>query len=193
MQVFADPSLAALIAALEERARAATTVAELGFSIANDSYSLLGYRQALVFEGAGAQSRLLTVSGLARPTEDSPYLVWLRRIWPWLQTQLEAAPGWYVPPAAPGAEAAAQVPQNCLRECRPTSSMAGRNGGRTACTRCLCAGAVAKCWAGCVSCSTSRPPNCRCRRCKSWRKPGATAGRCSPASPSRHGKAAGST
>lgn len=110
MQVFADPSLAALIAALEERARAATTVAELGFSIANDSYGLLGFRQALVFEGAGTQSRLLTVSGLARPTEDSPYLVWLRRIWPWLQTQLEAAPGWYVPPAVQGADAAAQVP-----------------------------------------------------------------------------------
>lgn len=109
MQVFTDPSLAALIAALEERARAATTVAELGFSIANDSYGLLGFRQALVFEGAGTQGLLLTVSGLARPTEDSPYLVWLRRIWPWLQAQLEAAPGWYVPPT-PGSGQVAAAP-----------------------------------------------------------------------------------
>lgn len=92
------PSLAALVAAVESRARAATTVAELVFSMANDAYGLLGFRQALVFEGEGASARLSAVSGLARPTEDSPYLVWLRRTWPWLQTRAAQKPGWVAMP-----------------------------------------------------------------------------------------------
>lgn len=91
-----EVSLAGLLATLEARARAANNLAELGFSIANDTYSLLGFRQTLVFEGDD-DSSLLTVSGLARPTEDSPYLVWLRRTWSWLQPQLASKPGWFVP------------------------------------------------------------------------------------------------
>lgn len=90
--------LAALIAGLEARARAANSVAELGFSIANDAYDLLGFRQALVFEEGEVHGQLLNVSGLARPTEDSPYLLWLRRTWPWLQSQLTEAPTWFVLP-----------------------------------------------------------------------------------------------
>ncbi|MBV5277329.1 HlyD family secretion protein, partial [bacterium] len=80
-----------MLATLEARARAANNLAELGFSIANDTYSLLGFRQTLVFEGDD-DSSLLNVSGLARPTEDSPYLVWLRRTWSWLRPQLAAKP-----------------------------------------------------------------------------------------------------
>jgi hypothetical protein len=91
-----------LVASLEARARAANTLAELGFSIANDSYQLLEFRQALVFEGDQNSCQLQTVSGLARPTEDSPYLIWLRRTWPWLQQQLAAHPGWF------------QLPENAL-------------------------------------------------------------------------------
>ena len=91
--------LAALVAAVEARARAATTVVELGFSIANDAYGLLGFRQALVFDGDDASAKLMAVSGLARPTEDSPYLVWLRRTWPWLQARAAKAPGWVVMPS----------------------------------------------------------------------------------------------
>ena len=101
-------SLADLIAALEARARAANNLAELGFSIANDSYNLLAFRQALVFAGDDRDARLLTVSGLAKPTEDSPYLLWLRRSWPWLAQQLRAAPGWFVPPTE-GSETPAEV------------------------------------------------------------------------------------
>lgn len=91
-------SFAALVAAAQARARAANTVAELGFSIANDAYDLMGFRQALVFDGAGPSARLSTVSGLARPTEDSPYLLWLRRAWPWLQQRAAAKPGWLAMP-----------------------------------------------------------------------------------------------
>ena len=90
--------LAPVLIALEARARAANNLAELGFSIANDSYRLIEFRQALVFEGHGNNSRLLTVSGLARPTEDSPYLIWLNRHWPWIQQQLEIASGWLTQP-----------------------------------------------------------------------------------------------
>lgn len=98
MSLPTEVAMATVIASLEARARAANNVAELGFSIANDPYSLLGFRQALVFEGGGSDSRLLTVSGLARPTEDSPYLVWLRRCWSWLRPQLVSGPDWFVPP-----------------------------------------------------------------------------------------------
>lgn len=90
----AEAKLSSLLPALEARARAAGNLAELGFSIANDTYSLLAFRQALVLEGEAEDARLLSVSGLARIVEDSPYLVWLRRIWPPLQLRFGSAPGW---------------------------------------------------------------------------------------------------
>lgn len=86
--------LAQLLVNIETQARAANNLTELGFSIANDSYSLLGFRQALVFQGADAKASLLTVSGMATPTENSPYLVWLQRAWKWLHAQLEDKPVW---------------------------------------------------------------------------------------------------
>lgn len=101
--------LAELLAALEARARAAVSLPELAFSMANETYGLLSFRQALVLRGDGRQARLLAVSGLARPTEDSPYLVWLRRAWAWLQPQVAQTPGWFEPsPAEPMPEAVAQ-------------------------------------------------------------------------------------
>lgn len=87
-----------LLETLEARARAAGNLAELAFSMANESYGLLGFRQALVLREEGRQ-RLLAVSGLARPTEDSPYLVWLRRSWAWVRAQLSDAPAWFEPAA----------------------------------------------------------------------------------------------
>lgn len=85
--------MSALADELCARARAAHSVAELGISMANDSHAVLPSRQTLVFD---AQGRLLTVSGLAKPTEDSPYLLWLRRAWPWVREQA-AAGGWLAP------------------------------------------------------------------------------------------------
>lgn len=79
----------ALLPALEARARAADSIIELGFSIVNDSYSLLPFRQAFVYRADG--EGLLTVSGMARPVEDSPYLLWLRRSWPWIREHIAAA------------------------------------------------------------------------------------------------------
>tara|TARA_R110000851_G_scaffold111379_1_gene234687 strand:+ start:4279 stop:5646 length:1368 start_codon:yes stop_codon:yes gene_type:complete len=85
-----------LLLELERRARLCRTLPELGFSIANETYGLLNFRQALVLRGQGAQARLVAVSGLAKPGEDSPYLVWLRRAWAWLYPQVSEKPGWFV-------------------------------------------------------------------------------------------------
>jgi hypothetical protein len=87
------------LAALEAQARAATNVVELAFSIANDAYALMPFRQALVFrtDGGGLGDDGLVVSGMARPTEDSPYLVWLRSAWLWLRPRLPAQAGWFEP------------------------------------------------------------------------------------------------
>lgn len=89
-----DTSAMALVSQLEARSRAALNLKELCFSIANDSYSLLAFRQALVFTGEGDDSRLHTVSGLAKLAEDSPYLLWLKRIWPGLQQRFAGKPAW---------------------------------------------------------------------------------------------------
>ena len=72
------------VAALEARARAADSLNTLAFSLVNDPYPLLGFRQALVFDCSAVNWELLAVSGLAKPTEDSPYLVWLRQASRWL-------------------------------------------------------------------------------------------------------------
>ena len=82
-----DPRLLLAVAALEERARAADSLNRLAFSLANDPHPLLGFRQALVFDCREPDWVLLSVSGLGRPTEDSPYLVWLKRAAAWLATQ----------------------------------------------------------------------------------------------------------
>ncbi|MDH4653573.1 HlyD family efflux transporter periplasmic adaptor subunit [Pseudomonas sp. BN606] len=89
------PQLLLALAALRDRALAADSLNALAFSIANDPYALLRYHQALVLAQRGADLELLCVSGLARPSEDSPYLVWLRRASRWLNTQLtDAQPRW---------------------------------------------------------------------------------------------------
>ncbi|MRK22079.1 efflux RND transporter periplasmic adaptor subunit [Pseudomonas sp. JG-B] len=89
------PQLLLALAALRDRALAADSLNALAFSIANDPYALLRYHQALVLAQRGADLELLCVSGLARPSEDSPYLVWLRRASRWLNTQLtDTQPRW---------------------------------------------------------------------------------------------------
>jgi multidrug resistance efflux pump len=100
-QTLPHPQLLLAVAALEERARAADSLNGLAFSIANDPYPLLGFRQALVFAAGETPWTLLAVSGLARPTEDSPYLVWLRRAADWLAglPKTEAA-AWITPDIA---------------------------------------------------------------------------------------------
>ncbi|WP_110685881.1 efflux RND transporter periplasmic adaptor subunit [Salinicola aestuarinus] len=83
------PSLIAAVTELRDRAMAASTLAGLGFSIANDPYPLLRFRQALVLVPNGASSTVLCVSGLATPQEQTPYLNWLKTVTRWLDQTLE--------------------------------------------------------------------------------------------------------
>lgn len=69
---------------LAQRAQRATTVAELGFTMVNETLSLVAFRQAAFFDGAApvdgtARRRLQTASGLASVADDSPFAVWLGR------------------------------------------------------------------------------------------------------------------
>ncbi|MFJ4053843.1 efflux RND transporter periplasmic adaptor subunit [Pseudomonas sp. NPDC089743] len=89
------PQLLLQLDALRDKAMAAETLGALTFSMANDLYPLLPFHQALVFGQSKAGLELLCVSGLARPSEDSPYLVWLRRASRWLAARLsDAQPAW---------------------------------------------------------------------------------------------------
>ncbi len=82
---------------LRDRALRAETLSALAFHMANDVYPLLHFQQALVFAQHGDSLTLMSVSGLAKPSEDSPYLVWLQRASRWLAGQLpdhSATPAW---------------------------------------------------------------------------------------------------
>lgn len=82
------PQLLLQLDALRDRALQAETLNALAFSMANDLYPLLHFHQALVFAQRERGFELLCVSGLSRPTEDSPYLVWLNRAIRWVATQV---------------------------------------------------------------------------------------------------------
>jgi len=90
-----DTSLFRLVAALEGRARAANSIPELGFSIVNDTYALLPFRQAFIYRDG--RPGLMSMSGLLKPLEDSPYLVWLQRAWRWVRPGLGSEPLWLAP------------------------------------------------------------------------------------------------
>ncbi|SOE86915.1 Barrel-sandwich domain of CusB or HlyD membrane-fusion [Burkholderia sp. YR290] len=89
------PQLLLYLDALRDRALAADTLNSLAFTMANDLHPLLNFRQALVFAEHGKRFELLCISGLAKPTEDSPYLVWLQRASRWVVSQLHGTePQW---------------------------------------------------------------------------------------------------
>ncbi|MBM3116852.1 efflux RND transporter periplasmic adaptor subunit [Jeongeupia naejangsanensis] len=90
------PQLLLSLDAVRDRALAAPSLDALAFSMANDLYPFLQFYQAVVFaEHEGGRLELLAVSGLAKPSEDSPYLVWLIRAGRFLATQLNGdAPVW---------------------------------------------------------------------------------------------------
>lgn len=97
MSTPAPVSFEAFATHLEARARAAGNLTELGFSIANDAHAALHFRQALVLD---AKNQALTISGLVKLAEDSPYTLWLKRAWPWVVSQLPEGGkhgGWFAP------------------------------------------------------------------------------------------------
>lgn len=89
------PHLLLELDALRDKAMAADSLNALAFSMANDLYPLLAFHQALVFAQRESSLELVNVSGLSRPSEDSPYLVWLRRASRWVTTQIpDGEPVW---------------------------------------------------------------------------------------------------
>ena len=77
---------------LQERARAAGTLAELQFSLANEPWQLVHYRQGFVWSLSAGRPVLCTVSGLARLGEDSPFSVWLGRLGRFLHERTRGDP-----------------------------------------------------------------------------------------------------
>lgn len=91
----ADPELGRALPAyahLQERARAARSLRELWFTIANETWQLLPYSQAYLWQADGGKPRLRTAAGLAQLAEDSPLTVWLRRLGRWLDRNLGEDP-----------------------------------------------------------------------------------------------------
>ena len=77
----ADSQILRAYAHLEERARSAKKTIELIFVIANETYQLLPYRQAIIWElNAAKQTKLRMVSGLAKLADDSPNTVFLKQL-----------------------------------------------------------------------------------------------------------------
>ena len=77
--LLSQPALETLLH-LEGRARAATRLTTLGFTLTNESLALFPYRQAALFLcDALGTLRLSAASGLVSVAEDSPYTTWLSR------------------------------------------------------------------------------------------------------------------
>src|SRR5690606_5897292 len=80
---------------LQERARAARSLRELWFTIANETWQLLPYAQAYLWQADGGAVRLRTAAGLAQLAEDSPLTVWLRRLGRWLERRVGDDPEFF--------------------------------------------------------------------------------------------------
>lgn len=72
------PSASARFYAVAARVEAATRAAELGFTICNETRTLVDYRQAALVElSPGRPARLVAHSGLAETDANTPYALWL--------------------------------------------------------------------------------------------------------------------
>ena len=77
---------------IERLARAALSLPALSFSMANDAWGLLGFRQALVLRKSAGRWGAQAISGLVDAGETTPYQNWLRRVCVHLETANAANP-----------------------------------------------------------------------------------------------------
>ncbi|WP_233237255.1 efflux RND transporter periplasmic adaptor subunit [Bordetella sp. LUAb4] len=75
-KVHIDAQQLALLWQLAARARAADSEATLGFTLVNETLSLIPYRQAALWRGAAA-GKVAAVSGLPHSDANAPYVQWL--------------------------------------------------------------------------------------------------------------------
>jgi multidrug resistance efflux pump len=91
-----DPSRLAhylsVYAHLQERTRAAKSLRDLWFTMANETYQLFAYRQGFVWQLDGGRARLRAVSGLAQLGDESPLTLWLRKLGRLLGERLDVDP-----------------------------------------------------------------------------------------------------
>ncbi len=94
---------------LEQRARRAEDLEELGFILVNETHNLIAYRQCILWESRDGRGRLSAVSGVSQVEKDAPMVQWLRRTMPRLERRFsdrvprildardsdeEVCPGW---------------------------------------------------------------------------------------------------
>lgn len=76
---------------IERLARLAQTLPALAFSMANDGWGLLNYRQALVLRKSAGRWGAQAISGLVDSGETTPYQNWVRRVAAYLETATATA------------------------------------------------------------------------------------------------------
>ena len=74
-QMLKENPLAVLID-LEKRVRSALTIEELGFIIVNETFKIVQYHQAILFDASG---NILVFSGTATFEKNSPFIYWLNK------------------------------------------------------------------------------------------------------------------
>lgn len=91
----------ALLIELEKKARRAATRAELGFIIVNETYNLVRYRQAVLWEPDEGGGHVTAVSGLSVPDRNAPFAIWANRLIRTVATQGLTRPRKLSPREAP--------------------------------------------------------------------------------------------
>lgn len=65
---------------LKQSVRNKRTMSELGFTISNDTYKVVPFRQCIFWVNRNGKPKVRTVSGLSDFEDDSPFLIWLERL-----------------------------------------------------------------------------------------------------------------
>jgi hypothetical protein len=92
METTTSPNCSLLVN-LKQRALEATDSGELAFIIANETWHLLPYQQALVFlDDFFGRPRLTVISGLVSVIEDTPFTLWARQVCTYLDQRAAATP-----------------------------------------------------------------------------------------------------
>ena len=92
-QAAVPPTASLRFYAVAAKVEAATRAAELGFTMCNDTRTLVAYRQAALLElSPGRSPRLVAHSGLAETDPNTPYALWLSAVVARIAKRCESLP-----------------------------------------------------------------------------------------------------
>ncbi|KAG9547297.1 hypothetical protein KCV01_g24096, partial [Aureobasidium melanogenum] len=92
-QAAVPPTTSLRFYAVAAKVQAATRAAELGFTMCNDTRTLVAYRQAALLElSPGRSPRLVAHSGLAETDPNTPYALWLSAVVARIAKRCESLP-----------------------------------------------------------------------------------------------------